>query len=60
MKPNALMGLQFAQIQRRQAVNTSRVIFAMINLRKIAGLAADLIGDDPCLGFRFGSLGCIF
>lgn len=52
--------LEFTQIQRRQAVNTLRVIFAVINLRKITGLAADFIGDDPCLGFWFGALGLHF
>ena len=56
-KPGSLvLRLEFAQIQRRPAVNTSRVIFAVIMLRKITDLAADLMGDDPCLGFRFEAL----
>ena len=55
-----VLGLELAQVQRRPAVNTSRVIFAVIMLRKITDLAADLIGDDPCLWFRFGALGLHF
>jgi hypothetical protein len=55
-----VLGLELAQVQRRPAVNTSRMIFAVIMLRKITDLAADLIGDDPCLWFRFGALGLHF
>jgi hypothetical protein len=51
---------ELAQVQRRPAVNTSRVIFAVIMLRKITDLAANLIGDDLCLWFRFGALGLHF
>ena len=55
-----VLWFELAQVQRRQAVNTSRVIFAVIMLRKITDLAADLIGDDPCLGFGFEALGLHF
>jgi hypothetical protein len=41
-------------------MNTPRVIFAMIMLRKITDLAADPIADDPCLGYRFRALGLHF
>jgi len=55
-----VLGLEFAQIQRCPAVNTSRVIVAVIMLRKITDLAVDLKGDDPCLWFHFDVLGLHF
>ena len=57
---SVILGLEFAQIQRRQAMNTSRVILAVIILRKMTHLAADLTGDDSCLEFRCGALSLHF
>jgi hypothetical protein len=57
---SVILGLEFAQIQRRQAMDTSRVILAVLILRKITDLAADLTGDDSYLGFRYGALSLHF
>jgi hypothetical protein len=48
---SVVLGLGFAQIQRRPAMNTSRVIFAMIILRKITDLQQILQATILVLGF---------